>query len=581
MGRWVQWTTAVVLLGCAPFAVAGPESTAAPDAPPPAKPSLSSRIDPVDLQRPPGIPDDATLEAEGARVGTITLRALEVFDTSRADERNWLFETANRLHVGTRKATIADRLLFREGDVYEGRLLQESERLLRAARFLYDASVRPVRYVDGRVDIEVITRDVWTLNPGVSFGRKGGKSTSGFELEELNLFGRGTQVNVKKTNDVDRDITSARYVDRQLGSTWWALEAEHSDFSDGGARRLLLEHPFYALDVRLAGGFAADDSERIDTRYDRGTPVAEYRVDSRLRSAWVGVSRGLREGRVTRWSVGFTADERKFGGIPASVLQTALPADRKLVYPWIDVEWLQDDFRAARNLDQIGRTEDFQYGWRVDARLGYSSTAFGADRDAWVFSSRISRGIEWGAASETRTLATAKPQQTLLFAAALAGRHEDDAFADLLLSGSARYYRRQSERRLFFAGLSVDIGENLDADRELMLGGDTGLRGYPLRYRGGQGRWLLTLEQRVYTDWYPFRLFHVGAAAFVDAGGTWGRDPFARQRSGVLGDAGVGLRLGNSRSGLGNVIHVDLAFPLGAEKSIDSMQLLIETKRSF
>jgi len=73
----------------------------------------------------------------------------------------------------------------------------------------------------------------------------------------------------------------------------------------------------------------------------------------------------------------------------------------------------------------------------------------------------------------------------------------------------------------------------------------------------------------------------VGAAAFVDVGGTWGRDPFAEKRRGVLGDAGIGLRLGNSRSGLGNVIHIDLAFPVGAEKSIDSMQLLIETKRSF
>jgi len=564
MRRGSHGSVALVLLGL--WSVA---AWADPTAP--VKPSFSSRVDPVDTRRPPGVPDDATLEAEGARIGTITLRALEVFDTSRADERNWLFETANRLHAGTKPATITDRLLFHEGELYEGRLLQETERLLRATRYLYDASIRPIRYAEGRVDVEVITRDVWTLNPGVSFGRKGGKSSSGFELEELNLFGLGAQINFRKSNDVDRDITSARYVDRQLGSSWWALEAEHSEFSDGGAQRLLLEYPFYALDARWAGGITTDDAERIDTRYDRGLPIGEYRVDSRLRSAWFGWSGGLRERSVTRWSLGLTADEREFDTVSSSPFATRLPEDRKLAYPWVALEWLEDDFRAARNLDQIGRTEDFQFGWRVDARLGYSMTSLGADRDAWVFSSRVSHGIEFDGG----------PQRSLLFAAALAGRHENDGFADLLLSGSARYYHRQSARRLFFAGLSLDIGEKLDADRELMLGGDTGLRGYPLRYRGGQGRWLLTLEQRVFTDWYPFRLLHVGAAAFVDVGGTWGRDPFAEKRRGVLGDAGIGLRLGNSRSGLGNVIHIDLAFPVGADKSIDSMQLLIETKRSF
>ena len=41
------------------------------------------------------------------------------------------------------------------------------------------------------------------------------------------------------------------------------------------------------------------------------------------------------------------------------------------------------------------------------------------------------------------------------------------------------------------------------------------------------------------------------------------------------------LRLGNSRSGLGNVIHVDVAFPLDRDASIKNVQLLVETKKRF
>ena len=534
------------------------------------RPLLAARNDPVERKRPVEVPDDATLEAAGARIGKVVIRALDVFDTSRPDENTWLFRSANRLHINTRESTIADRLLFREGDVYQGRLLEETERLLRDTRYLYDAVVLPIRYADGLVDVEVVTRDVWTLNPGVSFGRKGGESTSGFEIEELNLFGRGSQINLKRKNEVDRTIDTIRYIDRQLGSTWWALELEHSNFSDGGAQRFLLERPFYALDTRRAGGVSLYDTDRIDTRYDRGERVGEYLVDNRFRSAWYGFSSGLQGRFVTRWSVGVTSDERVFDPVQGGRFKTVVPRDRKLVYPWAEVEWLENDFRAVRNRDQIERTEDFQYGWRAGMRLGYSTTGLDADRNAVVFTSHASKGLELS------------DKSSLLFAGSLDGRYEEGNFADTLLSASARYYHRQSERRLFYAGLSVDAGEKLDADRELMLGGDTGLRGYPLRYQGGQGRWLMTLEQRFFTDWYPFRLVHVGAAAFVDVGGTWGRDPFASSNTHkVLSDVGVGLRLGNSRSGLGNVLHIDFAFPVNGDKSLKSMQVTVETKRSF
>ncbi len=84
---------------------------------------------------------------------------------------------------------------------------------------------------------------------------------------------------------------------------------------------------------------------------------------------------------------------------------------------------------------------------------------------------------------------------------------------------------------------------------------------------------------------------------FADSGRTWGRDELAAAPAGWLTDVGLGLRLGSARSGLGNVLHIDLAFPLNRSAArrgeregiargtrtsdIDSLQLLIETRRSF
>ena len=172
-------------------------------------------------------------------------------------------------------------------------------------------------------------------------------------------------------------------------------------------------------------------------------------------------------------------------------------------------------------------------------------------------------------------------RSALLLSTALNGRLESGELRNTVLDGALRYYVRQSERRLFFTTLEASVGRALDLDTQILLGGDNGLRGYPLRYQGGEGRALLTVEQRYFTNWYPFRLFRVGGAAFFDIGRTWGESPVSTPSRGLLKDVGIGLRFGNSRSGLGNIIHVDLAFPLDGDSSIDDVQILLETKERF
>jgi hemolysin activation/secretion protein len=135
---------------------------------------------------------------------------------------------------------------------------------------------------------------------------------------------------------------------------------------------------------------------------------------------------------------------------------------------------------------------------------------------------------------------------------------------------------------VFFAGFSAGLGQDLDADHELTIGGDTGLRGYPLRYQAGSATALVTLEQRYFSRLRLWQLADVGAAVFFDVGRAWGESPMGPSENlGLLKDVGFGLRLGTSRSALGNVVHIDVAFPLDGGHSIDSVQFLVQTKRSF
>src|SRR4029453_2726576 len=74
------------------------------------------------------LPTPEQLEAEGAVIGEIRIVIGDVFDTRLKGERSWLYRTANKLHIETREATVRDQLLFKPGEPYRVRLIEEAER---------------------------------------------------------------------------------------------------------------------------------------------------------------------------------------------------------------------------------------------------------------------------------------------------------------------------------------------------------------------------------------------------------------------------------------------------------------------
>jgi hypothetical protein len=515
------------------------------------------------------VPPPEALESEGAVIGEIRISIGDVFDNRIPGERAWLYRTANKLHIETREETIRDQLLFKPGEPYRRRLIEETERLLRANDYLYSASIVPTAYHDGVVDLEVHTRDVWTLNPGFSYSRAGGENDFGVQIVETNLFGTGQQVGVAWGDDVDREAVQFDYYDPHFVDGYTQLGLMYADASDGETTSFRLHRPFYALDTRRAGGLSLFDGRLNQPRYVLGDEIGEFEHREEHYELQFGVSRGLEGHWVRRWTSGFTYERDRFALLPAVDPGGPLPEDRELVYPWIGVELVEDSFQERSNQDQIRRTEDVLVGLRGGARLGYASETLGSDRDAWVIDAWAQDGLDL------------RPGHSLFGSLAATGRLESGSLRNGIVEAAARYYWQTTERTKFFADASGALAEDLDAEHQLLLGGDNGLRGYPLRYQAGTSRALLTIEERYYTDWYPFHLFYVAGAAFFDMGRTWGTDVTGAESAGWLRDVGIGLRLGSSRSSFGNVIHIDLAFPLDGDEDIDTVQFLVRTKARF
>ncbi|MEM6511304.1 MAG: ShlB/FhaC/HecB family hemolysin secretion/activation protein, partial [Pseudomonadota bacterium] len=157
-----------------------------------------------------------------------------------------------------------------------------------------------------------------------------------------------------------------------------------------------------------------------------------------------------------------------------------------------------------------------------------------------------------------------------------------DDVENLFASTQLQYYLNTTLRQSWYAKVRLQYAENLTADKQLTIGGENGLRGYPLDYQVGDRSFLVTLEKRYYWEYDLLQLFKVGGAAFYDIGRAWYNDKDNGANGNVLQNVGVGLRLAPSRANAGTVIHLDIAAPINKQDDdIDSVQWLVTVKNTF
>jgi hemolysin activation/secretion protein len=156
------------------------------------------------------------------------------------------------------------------------------------------------------------------------------------------------------------------------------------------------------------------------------------------------------------------------------------------------------------------------------------------------------------------------------------------------LTAEVSYLWEQAQQWRFLTSARYVHTKNLPADKQLTLGGDSGLRGYPTRYQPGDRSALLTLEQRYYSNAYPFGLLRVGYAAFFDVGRAWFHDaapqwlpPRDGDHFGTLSNVGLGLRLESIRTRRDRVLHLDIAKSLQDGPEVENWEITLSGKTRF
>ncbi len=140
----------------------------------------------------------------------------------------WLIRAIDRIHIDTRESKISGFLLFEEGDPVDPYALSDSERLLRETSFIQDARVHmvPVEGSPDSVDVQIITRDIWSIGAKYSWITK---DRHRVKLYERNLLGYGQTIEWEGSLDFSRE----RVTDHTL---YYGAPNIYGTFIDGSVR---------------------------------------------------------------------------------------------------------------------------------------------------------------------------------------------------------------------------------------------------------------------------------------------------------------------------------------------------------
>lgn len=503
------------------------------------------------------------------RVGDVMVVRQDVFATDDPAEDNAAYRLANRWHVVTREGVVRELLLFRSGDTVSVDAIEESERALRSKSYLYDARIVANRVCPGNegagqvavIDLIVVTRDVWSLSPELSVTRTGGEDRLRAGLAEINLGGSGSHLDLTVFENLDRQGVSASYADPNLGRSRVGLRLRYDDTDDGELVEAGIGQPFYALSVRRSWNAYVLRSNTLQGLYRGGERSGSFRRDYRLAQVSSGWSRGRQDGWVNRVIAGMTLEDWRHA--PGEPPDPVALGSRRFVYPWVSFHRIEDDYAQVRNVDRVQTTEDVYLGRRYDVFLGYAGDGDGHLIATAEFRDGSRRGddgiLRYGArASGYWNRATGQAE---------------NAVARVW----ARYRHRQTPRWGLFLDGEATVTDGLTADQQVLIGGSSGLRGYPNRYQAGTRAYRFTAEQRFYTDLYPLRVLRIALAGFVDVGRAWESEDDTE----MLANVGVGLRFESTRTNRNLVYHLDVAFPVVDGPGVGGIEVTLTSKRGL
>lgn len=479
---------------------------------------------------------DTSTAEPGLVVRGVRLERRDIFDPN---EQSWFARLANRLHFQTRPGVISRELLFQVGKPYDSALVAESERNLRGLGIFRRVKIDSIRTPDGLV-LQVLAKDGWSTQADWRFRSTGGEVAFTIGLVETNLLGTASAAAVRYRKDPDRSTVAMSFRRPRLFAGAVGLGLSFENKSDGKSAGLALDHPFFSLTSPRSFRIEAQDREERVLRFRNGLDLASDTLRRRNTVVRASAFKALRASSAGYLRAGLAGQVRRDDFLPEGSTESFPRSVTGAVGAYLILNRAR--FIVTRGYAGFAREEDVDLGTTVRVGLVAAPKLFGYDRDGI--------GPEIGGRVGARI-----PGGFAFLDAGANGLFTSAGLDSGSVQVAVTTVFQPSPRHIAVFHAEAGWLKNPLPGEEFDLGLGSGPRAFGSHAFTGDRSVFLSAEYRYTVADDLFRVVGLGIAAFVDHGGAW----YAGSPRRKGWDAGVGLRLGASRSSDTDALRFDLA----------------------
>lgn len=449
-------------------------------------------------------------------VSSIQIKNIDVSGPPLEDGKNWqqdIFGTiGNALHFKTKPWVIRNILLFKEAEKTDPQSINESERLLRQSGYFYDARIfLKDTSRAGALNVQVITKDKWTLNPQLSYSPKNNNGYIG--LRDRNFLGIGHVVGITVTYDEDAYIGwggQFDYTINNIQGSYVNASINLASNHKSNMFRIGLDRSFYTVRTVWAGGlnffWQHDDLRLIES--DNSVRLIPHTFDSQ--DLWIGRSFSslFGSGQIKRNSSFILSGRyyRKHYG-----LRPVVSPDSNKIFEndrlyLASFGMIYKEFYKSSFVSGFGVTEDIPVGGMLALTTGSGEKEF---YNRWYY------GIQFVYSTQIRQFGY------LSGSFGTGGFRHSNQWEQNALNLNLIYHSPlifiENWKARFFIQNNYILGFNRFPGEQLYLDRRTGIPGFKEYSLPGVKRNVLDLEMRLFTP-YEVLGFVIGGIVFADFG---------------------------------------------------------------
>jgi hypothetical protein len=524
-----------------------------------------------------------------------------VYNENVFAEKNWL-QFFNFIHFTTREKAIRDELTISAGDTWDDEKVAESGRKLHDPLYSSVVALLPVKSTEpGKVNLLVVTRDVWSLRFNTQYTYQQGSLTNlSISISENNFLGHRNVLAAAVLMDQGSIAVGPLFIDKNfLGKhldfrarvdsimTRQTLDVVTPDgnriptgdpkgLEDGGGYRregsdatISLSRPLWSLATEWGVGSSFTYRNSIARSYfgtgirsydDPRTPEVETLAREFRYKTWSVTANATRQwgSKVKQqFTFGYTVSSQRPSLLPNTTMDPMLqqdfihdvfPRNEVISQPYVEYALFTPRYKTIRNVGTYELAEDIRLGPDLDVSVAQALAPFGSTHTF------TRPGIAGGWTFPLGRDGYVRPGGSMSVRIQSDGVHETiDNTASIGFGGASPTLGWVR----FVAQGEIDTRWHDTQNSYYTIGSDSGLRGYPINAFIGQRRVTAQIEART-TPWALWVL-RLGAVAFYETGG-------AASSLGELHlyhDVGLGLRMLIPQTSR-ELFRFDMALPLEA-----------------